>query len=109
MLFQFKHRGAIEITADNLETFVGRLLVVPMFAHLPKQMLDRTLERISKESLSLILRRSAGIPPTIIAILRAEPGIIKANKSWNMKRGVEKRPETTVLLHTTIKFLLKLA
>jgi len=109
MLFQFKHRGAIEITADNLETFVGRLLVLPLFSHLPKNMLDRTLDRISTESHSTVLRRSAGIPPTIIAILRAEPGIIKANKSWNKKKGVEKRSEETVLLNTTLTFLLKLA
>jgi len=72
-------------------------------------MLDRTLERISKESHSTVLRRSAGIPPTIIAILRAEPGIIKANRSWNKKKGVEKRTEETVLLNTTLSFLLKLA
>jgi hypothetical protein len=76
MLFQFKHRGAIEITADTFEILVGRLLVVPQFSHIPKELLDRTLERISKESRSTVLRRSAGIPPTIIAILRAEPGII---------------------------------
>ena len=61
-------------------------------------MLNQTLERISKESHSTVLRRSAGIPPTIIAILRAEPGIIKANRSWNKKKGVEKRTEETILL-----------
>ena len=72
-------------------------------------MLDTTLERISKESHSTVLRRSAGIPPTIIAILRAEPGIIKANRSWNKKKGVEKRSDETVLLNTTISFLLDLA
>lgn len=88
---------------------MGRLLVVPLFEKLPKQMLDTTLERISKESHSTVLRRSAGIPPTIIAILRAEPGIIKANRSWNKKKGVEKRSDETVLLNTTIRFLLDLA
>jgi hypothetical protein len=109
MLFQFKHRGAIEITADTFEILMGRLLVVPQFNEIPKKMLDRTLERISTESHSTVLRRSAGIPPTIISILRAEPGIIKANRSWNKKKGVEKRPEETVLLNTTLTFLLKLA
>jgi len=72
-------------------------------------MLDTTLARISKESHSTVLRRSAGIPPTIIAILRAEPGIIKANRSWNKKKGVEKKSDETVLLNTTIRFLLDLA
>lgn len=109
MLFQFKHRGAIEITAHTFEIFVGRLLVVPQFSHLPKQLLDRTLERISKESHSTVLRRSAGIPPTIIAILRAEPEIIHSNKSWNKKKGVEPKSEVTVLLNTTLTFLLELA
>lgn len=109
MLFQFKHRGAIEITAHTFEIFVGRLLIVPQFSHLPKQLLDRTLERISKESHSTVLRRSAGIPPTIIAILRAEPEIIHSNKSWNKKKGVERRSEVTVLLNTTLTFLLELA
>lgn len=88
---------------------MGRLLVVPQFDDIPKKMLDRTLDRISKESHSTVLRRSAGIPPTILSILRAEPGIIKANRSWNKKKGVEKRPEETVLLNTTLTFLLKLA
>jgi hypothetical protein len=72
-------------------------------------MLNVTLERISTESHSTVLRRSAGIPPTIIAILRAEPSIIKANRSWNKKKGVEKRCDETVLLNTTLEFLLKLA
>ncbi len=55
-------------------------------------MLDRALEKISKENLSTILRRSAGIPPTIIAILRAEP--------------LSTEPQ---LLNKTLAFLLKLA
>jgi hypothetical protein len=109
MLFQFKHRGAIEITRDTFEILISKLLVQPLFAHLPRQMLDKTLDRISKESHSTVLRRSAGIPPAMIAILRAEPGIIKANRSWNKKKGVEKRPEETVLLNTALSFLLKLA
>lgn len=36
-------------------------------------MLEQAFERITKENHSTILRRSAGIPPTIIAILRSEP------------------------------------
>jgi len=72
-------------------------------------MLDSTLAKISKESHSTVLRRSAGIPPTIIAILRAEPGIIKANRSWNKKKGVVKKSDETILLNTTIRFLLDLA
>lgn len=55
------------------------------------QMLEKALERILSENHSTVLRRSAGIPPTILAILRAEPALIKANKSYNMKKGV---PET---------------
>ena len=109
MLFQFKHRGAISITADTFEIFVGRLLIEPLFEKLPEQMLQETLARITTESHSTVLRRSAGIPPTIIAILRAEPGIIRANRSWNKKKGVEKRNDETVLLNTTLKFLLDLA
>lgn len=80
-----------------------------MFTHLPAKMLNLTLERISTESHSTVLRRSAGIPPTIIAILRAEPSIIKANRVWNKKKGAEKRSDVTVLLNTTLEFLLKLA
>lgn len=72
-------------------------------------MLDKTLEKITTESHSTVLRRSAGIPPIIIAILRAEPSIIKANRSWNKKKGVEKRTEKTELLDTTLAFLLDLA
>ena len=45
----------------------------------------------------------------MIAILRAEPGIVKANRSWNKKKGVEKRTEETHLLDKTLDFLLKLA
>jgi hypothetical protein len=76
---------------------------------MPKLMLDKTLEKITTESHSTVLRRSAGIPPIIIAILRAEPSIIKANRSWNKKKGVEKRSEKTELLDTTLAFLIDLA
>ena len=51
------------------------------------KMLQKALENISVENHSTILRRSAGIPPTIIAILRAEPAIIKANRAYNRKPG----------------------
>lgn len=55
-------------------------------------MLDRALEKITTENLSTTLRRSAGIPPTIISILRAEP--------------IMSEP---VLLNKTITFLLNVA
>lgn len=76
MMFSFKHRGAISITAETIEIFVARLLNNPSFKHLPKNMLNSALEKITKESHSTVLRRSAGLPPTIISILRAEPSII---------------------------------
>ena len=70
-------------------------------------MLQKTLDSISIENHSTVLRRSAGIPPTIIAILRAEPAIIKANRSYNQKRGVtEFKTEDTLLLNKTLSFLL---
>lgn len=55
-------------------------------------MLEEALNRITKENHSTILRRSAGIPPTILAILRAEP--------------LSNEP---VLLNLTLEFLLTLA
>ena len=70
-------------------------------------MLENALERISSENHSTVLRRSAGIPPTIIAILRAEPRIVKDARAYNQKRGlVEKKSEVTVLLNRTLDFLL---
>ena len=85
MLFQFKHRGAISITAETLGHFIKGLLNSrnPNYQALPQAMLERVLESISVENHSTILRRSAGIPPTILAILRAEPAIIKANRAHN--------------------------
>lgn len=75
MLFNFKHRGAIEKAADTFSLFCEKLLKLKdkEYSSLPGVLLDRTLEKITTENLSTILRRSAGIPPTIIAILRAEP------------------------------------
>jgi hypothetical protein len=55
-------------------------------------MLSKALERITQENHSTILRRSAGIPPTIIAILRAEP--------------LSAQP---ILLNQTLDFLIDLA
>lgn len=55
-------------------------------------MLKQALDKITTENLSTILRRSAGIPPTIIAILRAEP--------------MSNEP---VLLNLTLEFLINLA
>jgi len=72
-------------------------------------MLDQVLENITKENHSTILRRSAGIPPTIIAILRAEPSIIRDNRSHNKKKGVDKRCEETILLNRTLEYLLDVA
>ena len=75
LLFNFKHRGAIEKAAETFSLFCVKLLESPdaYYRSLPEKMLDKTLEKITTENLSTILRRSAGIPPTIIAILRAEP------------------------------------
>lgn len=56
-----------------------------------------------------MLRRSAGIPPTIIAILRAEPPVVKNNRANNKKRGTEKKSEQSDMLNMTLDFLLKLA
>lgn len=55
-------------------------------------MLNQAFDRITKENHSTVLRRSAGIPPTIIAILRAEP--------------LSNEPH---LLHHSLNFLLDLA
>lgn len=55
-------------------------------------MLKQALNRIVTENHSAILRRSAGIPPTIIAILRSEP--------------LSYQP---VLLNETLEFLINLA
>jgi hypothetical protein len=75
LLFNFKHRGAIEKAAETFSLFCVKLLESPdaYYRSLPEKMLDKTLEKITTENLSTVLRRSAGIPPTIIAILRAEP------------------------------------
>ena len=73
------------------------------------QMLEKALQRILSENHSTILRRSAGIPPTILAILRAEPALVKAARSHNKARGIteaEKKSEETVLLNRTLDFLL---
>lgn len=94
MLFNFKHRGAIEKAAETFSLFCQKLLQSPSehYKSLPGQMLDKALEKITTENLSTILRRSAGIPPTIIAILRAEP--------------MNQEP---VLLNRSLAFLLELA
>ena len=94
LLFNFKHRGAIEKAAESFQLFCLKLLESkdPYYRSLPGQMLDRALEKITTENLSTVLRRSAGIPPTIIAILRAEP--------------ISQEP---VLLNKAIGFLLDLA
>ena len=43
MLFQAKHRGAISITAETFEFFVGRLLTSQGYCDLPMQMLEKAL------------------------------------------------------------------
>ena len=75
MMFTFKHRGAIEKSGEVFSVFLQKLsrscnIKLQKF---PDSMLEKVLERITTESLSQILRRSAGIPPAILAILRAEP------------------------------------
>ena len=94
LLFNFKHRGAIEKAAETFSLYCVKLLENPdpYYKALPGRMLDKALEKITTESLSTVLRRSAGIPPTIIAILRAEP--------------IHAEP---VLLNKALAFLLELA
>lgn len=94
LLFNFKHRGAIEKAAESFQLFCVKLLESkdPYYRSLPHLMLERALEKITTENLSTVLRRSAGIPPTIIAILRAEP--------------ISQEP---ALLNKAIGFLLDLA
>ena len=94
MLFNFKHRGAIEKAADTFSLFCQKLLTSPseFYRSLPGSMLDRALNNIITENLSTILRRSAGIPPTILAILRAEPLHVEP-----------------ILLGKTLNFLINLA
>jgi len=72
-------------------------------------MLMDTLDRITKENKSTVLRRSAGIPPTIISILRAEPPVVKNNRANNKKKGTERKTEQSDMLNMTLEFLLKLA
>jgi hypothetical protein len=77
MLFRFKHRGAVQITAESFEHICKKLILNEHFEHIPMNFLEKALDRITTESHSAVLRRSAGIPPAIIAILRAEPDKLK--------------------------------
>ena len=94
MLFDFKHRGAIEKAAENFTLLCHKLLCSNQqkYQILPKNMLEQTFKRIVSDDHSTILRRSAGMPPTIIAILRSEP--------------LSNQP---ILLNMTLDFLLKIA
>ena len=93
MLFSFKHRGAIEKTAESFSLLCTKLLNSnwKVLQQIPEGLLDEALDRITKEIHSTVLRRSAGIPPTIIAILRAEP--------------LSNEP---IFLNKTLNFLIKL-
>jgi len=94
MLFAFKHRGAIEKAAESFSLLCHKFLSSNQakYQEIPKEMLKQAFERIAKENHSTVLRRSAGIPPTIIAILRSEP--------------LSNEP---VLLNLSLDFLLNLA
>ena len=72
-------------------------------------MLQKALDNVLKESHSSVLRRSAGIPPTIIAILRAEPERLRLIRKHNDKRGNEQKSDEPVLINMAIRFLLDLA
>lgn len=94
MLFEFKHRGAIEKAAESFSLISNKLLCSNMvkYQKMPQEMLTQAFERITSEDHSTVLRRSAGIPPIIISILRSEP--------------LSNQP---VLLDQTLEFLLNLA
>jgi hypothetical protein len=87
MLFRFKHRGAVQITAESFEHLCKKLISNDHFQNIPMKFLEMALDRITTESHSAVLRRSAGIPPAIIAILRAEPDKLKAVHKLNQKHG----------------------
>jgi hypothetical protein len=74
MLSSTKHIGAIEKSQVGFQYLCKRLLTcnVPELCALPGKWLDDVISLIMKQETS-ILRRSAGVPFCIIALLKAEP------------------------------------
>jgi DNA gyrase inhibitor GyrI len=74
MLLSTKHIGAIEKSQVGFQCLCKRLLIcnIPELSVLPGQWLEDMIAIILKQETS-ILRRSAGVPFCIIALVKAEP------------------------------------
>ena len=97
------------MTGDCFEILTKKLLLSPFYRELPGFFLNKAFERISKESQSAILRRSAGIPNIIIAILRAEPDMLKlVHKQSNKKQQSLTQHGEPVLINTALLKLLEM-
>ncbi|KAG2375179.1 hypothetical protein C9374_010183 [Naegleria lovaniensis] len=75
VLLMTKHNGAIEKSAVGFNMLCKRLITcgVEKLANIPTKWTRYLLDGIGKEDLFSILRRSAGLPWTFAAIMKAEP------------------------------------
>lgn len=74
VLLALKHRGSIVKTADGLTAYFQRLFREQLTTELPLQLLRQLLDMIrSSEDKALVLRRSAGFPHALLAILQSAP------------------------------------
>lgn len=75
VLLMTKHNGAIEKSAVGFNMLCKRLITcgVEKLANIPTKWIRYLLDGIGKEDLFSILRRSAGLPWTFAAIMKAEP------------------------------------
>eukprot|EP00002_Diphylleia_rotans_P033698 TRINITY_DN7190_c0_g1_i2.p1 TRINITY_DN7190_c0_g1~~TRINITY_DN7190_c0_g1_i2.p1 ORF type:complete len:1856 (-),score=344.01 TRINITY_DN7190_c0_g1_i2:155-5722(-) len=74
ILLSARHNGVIDKAYISLNEYCQRLLSseIPEARAFPSQWLEKSIDALYKET--YVLRRSAGIPFSFLAILRAEPG-----------------------------------
>ena len=74
VLLALKHRGSIVKTANGLTAYFQRLFKEQLTTELPLQLLRQLLDVIrSSEDKAQVLRRSAGFPQALVAILQSAP------------------------------------
>jgi len=104
-LLQIRHKGAIEKAATGLQAVCEVLFACqdPKLHNLPVKWLNFLLEKVTKTANRLLSqRRSAGLPPAFLCILRAE--------AQTKRRGeAQGTIVSTNLLHQTFHRLLDIA
>ena len=100
VLLALKHRGSIVKTADGLTAYFQRLFKEQLTTDLPLQLLRQLLDMIrSSEDKAQVLRRSAGFPYALLAVLQSAPSTAFTSSLTELLSLADASQQSEVRIH----------